>query len=138
MCVVAHCSFHEHILLRPTAHFSVEVFFYLLVFVPQINSFYPLLFFKERGKQLIIETNQQMYHPPEIAIVSFGVWILDTLYTQTPFFLNRITDTHIVLYFSHLIIHCNGLSMAVHIFLQHYFLIVLKHSIVSLYHILLN
>lgn len=29
--------FHEHVLLRPTAHFSVEVFFYFSVFVPQIK-----------------------------------------------------------------------------------------------------
>lgn len=84
--------FHEHILLRPTAHFSVEVFFYLLLLgicSPNEIPFYPLLFFKkEREKQIIVKTNQQMYHPPEIAIVSFGVHILDTMYTQTPLLLS--------------------------------------------------
>ena len=83
--------FHERILLRPTAHFSVEVFFYFLIFVPQIKFlFIPFYSLKkrEREKQLIIKTNQQMYHLPEIAIVTFGVCILDTMYTQTPLLLS--------------------------------------------------
>lgn len=78
-----------------------------------------------------------MYHPPEIAIVSFGVWILDALYTDTLLFLNRITDTHNL--YSIFLLN-NTLQWSFHgctyISTQHYFLIVLKHSIVSLYHIL--
>ena len=83
--------FHDRILLRPTAHFSAEVFFYFLIFVPQIKFlFIPFYSLKkrEREKQLIIKTNQQMYHLPEIAIVTFGVCILDTVYTQTPLLLS--------------------------------------------------
>lgn len=133
--------FNKHISLWPYDHFSGEVcfffvLFYFLIFVTQIKSIFFFSFFPPSfllfSKAAHCLKSQQIYHPPEIDIIKSGLYILlntGTLtHTHTQIFHqeNRINSTLFVVYSGYLIIwYHNSLSMAEHIFLQHYFLIVL-------------